>query len=66
MKFSKLKSMLGFCTCKGCFRRAVVDIEISKINHKGCLCDKHYDEILENLHEEEIRREFLKGKSLIH
>lgn len=59
MNFLKLKSILGLCGCKGCFGRAVVDIEVPVINHKGCLCEKHFDEVLAIVHDEEIKKEFL-------
>lgn len=55
MFLKKLKSILGLCGHKGCFRRAVVDIKIPIINHEGCLCEKHYDEILSNVQDEEIK-----------
>lgn len=48
----KFKSILGLCGCKGCFKKAIVDIEVPAINHKGCLCDKHYDSLVLVIHEE--------------
>lgn len=52
----KLKASLGLCSRRGCFRRAVVDIEIPVLNHKGCLCEKHFDEVLEIVNDEEIKK----------
>lgn len=61
MKYlDKLKENLGLCSVKGCYRKAVADVEIKVINHKGCLCEKHYDRILDIVHDAEINKELNK------
>lgn len=44
---NKTKKKLGLCDCKGCFRLAVIDYTIPVINHKGQLCNKHFNRLLE-------------------
>lgn len=44
-----IKRKLGFCNTKGCWRRAEYDIEIPVIKAKRCLCEKHLDEILNEI-----------------
>lgn len=36
-----IKNRLGLCNTKGCYRKAVEEIEIECINIKRCLCKKH-------------------------
>lgn len=57
----KLKESLGLCSVDGCFRKAIVDLEIKQINHKGCLCDKHFDRVMNVIHDAEIEKQLIKG-----
>ena len=43
---TKIKRMLGICTCVKCFKKAMYDIEIPIVSHKGCLCEEHFKELL--------------------
>jgi hypothetical protein len=36
-----IKSKLGICCTDKCFKRAVVEINISAVKVKRCLCEKH-------------------------
>ncbi|NFG59681.1 hypothetical protein FC778_13445 [Clostridium botulinum] len=36
-----IKTKLGLCCSKGCFHRAVVDVNLPQVNVKRCLCDKY-------------------------
>lgn len=42
-----IKGKLGLCNSKGCYRKAVEDIEIECINIKRCLCKKHLEQYKE-------------------
>lgn len=43
---SKIKIKLGFCICKGCFRKATLDIEIPAINYKGKVCKECFNKLV--------------------
>lgn len=46
-----IKSKLGLCNSKSCYRKAVGEVEIECINIKRCLCKKHlkqYKELTKN------------------
>lgn len=42
-----IKNRLGLCNTKGCYRKAVEEIEIECINIKRCLCKKHLEQYKE-------------------
>jgi len=42
---TKIKRKLGICTHIKCFNKAIYDIEIPTVKHKGCLCEKHFKEV---------------------
>ena len=42
-----IKNRLGLCNSKGCYRKAVEEIEIECINVKRCLCKKHLEQYKE-------------------
>lgn len=44
----KLKYSFGLCSTKGCVHKAIVDVDITGkgFDYSGCLCEKHYDELL--------------------
>lgn len=43
----KIKTRLGLCDKKWCFRRAVFYVKIPKIDYKAQLCEKHFKKIKE-------------------
>lgn len=45
----RLKYSFGLCSTKGCMHRAIVDVDITGkgFDYSGCLCEKHYDELLQ-------------------
>ena len=47
MILKKLKSKLGLCDCKGCFKKAVYNFNIPCIDHKGQLCEEHMQQLEE-------------------
>ena len=47
----KIKTRLGLCDKKWCFRRAVFDVKIPKIDYKAQLCEKHFKKIKELFNE---------------
>lgn len=44
-----IKTKLGLCCSKGCFHRAVVDVNLPQVNIKRCLCDKHLKKLQKKL-----------------
>lgn len=42
-----IKNRLGLCNSKGCYRKAVEEIDIECINIKRCLCKKHLEQYKE-------------------
>lgn len=47
-----VKTKLGLCNSKGCYKKAIVEIKIGCINTKRCLCKKHL-EVYEQFFKEE-------------
>ena len=49
-----IKRKLGLCNSKGCYKKAIVEIKISCINTKRCLCKEHL-EVFEELFKEDYK-----------
>ena len=43
----KIKSKLGLCNKKWCFRKAIFDVKIPRIDYKIQLCKKHFKKFKE-------------------
>lgn len=41
----KIKGILGFCQSQDCWKRSKYQLNISVINEKRCLCEKHIQEL---------------------
>ena len=52
-----VKTKLGVCCYKGCFHRAVVDVEFPQINVKRGMCKKHLFEFQKNQLRECVKKE---------
>lgn len=39
--FNKIKRLLGFCECKGCFCKSEYELNIKGINATKNICSKH-------------------------
>lgn len=53
-----IKRKLGLCNAKGCYEKAVKDIELERINVKRCLCKKHLEKYKELFKEDHIEEQY--------
>lgn len=44
-----IKRKLGFCNFKGCWKRGYYELELPRINLKRNLCEKHLENIVEDI-----------------